>query len=75
MLLRDVPPQDEERELLKIIAETYSSIGRDSLGTGQQNHNFKDSSEKRSERGGRSERRTEYVKPRKGITTLNKNFC
>ncbi|KAJ1192197.1 hypothetical protein NDU88_001509 [Pleurodeles waltl] len=30
MLLRDVPQQDQERELPKIIAENYSSIGRDS---------------------------------------------
>ncbi|KAJ1191472.1 hypothetical protein NDU88_000788 [Pleurodeles waltl] len=133
MRLRDVPQQDQERELPKIIAETYSSIGRDSLGarpqkpqfqgkinkdnTKQQpegnkkrwdknqqkpkkemgesprmetpqnryNHrnrenikmpdryqytdthqsrSFQDSSEKRNERDGRSERRTEYVKPR-----------
>ncbi|KAJ1136500.1 hypothetical protein NDU88_002916 [Pleurodeles waltl] len=133
MRLCDVPQQDQERELLKIIAETYSSIGRDSLGarpqkpqfqgknckenakqqpegnkkrwekkqqtpkkergesprteTAQNRYNlrnrdniktpdryqytdtrqscsFQDSSEKRNERGGRSERRTEYVKPR-----------
>ncbi|KAJ1161512.1 hypothetical protein NDU88_001997 [Pleurodeles waltl] len=30
--LRDAPQQDQELELPKIIAETYSSIGRDSLG-------------------------------------------
>ncbi|KAJ1159637.1 hypothetical protein NDU88_000143 [Pleurodeles waltl] len=133
MRLRDVPQQDQERELPKIIAETYSSIGRDSLGarpqkpqfqgqickenakqqpegnkkrwekkqqtpkkergesprteTPQNRYNlrnrdniktpdryqytdtpqscsFQDSLEKRNERGGRSERRTEYVKPR-----------
>ncbi|KAJ1136271.1 hypothetical protein NDU88_002688 [Pleurodeles waltl] len=134
MRLRDVPQIDQERELPRIIAETYSSIGRDSLGArpqkpqlqgknnkdnvkqqqpegtkkrwekkqqtpkkdgGQspqpetpqnrynlrnrdnlktpdryqytdtrQSRSFQDSSEKRSERGGRSERRTEYVKPR-----------
>ncbi|KAJ1144101.1 hypothetical protein NDU88_010403 [Pleurodeles waltl] len=33
MRLRDIPPQDQECELPKIIAETYSSIGQDSLGT------------------------------------------
>ncbi|KAJ1129747.1 hypothetical protein NDU88_008113 [Pleurodeles waltl] len=32
MHLMDVPVQDQEHELPKIIAETYSSIGRDSLG-------------------------------------------
>ncbi|KAJ1189034.1 hypothetical protein NDU88_005786 [Pleurodeles waltl] len=134
MRLREVPQIDQERELLRIIAETYSSIGCDSLGArpqkpqlqgknnkdnakqqqpegtkkhwekkqqtpqkdgGQspqpetpqnrynlrnrdnlktperyqytdtrQSRSFQDSSEKRSERGGRSERRTEYVKPR-----------
>ncbi|KAJ1124470.1 hypothetical protein NDU88_002931 [Pleurodeles waltl] len=134
MRLRDVPQINQERELPRIIAETYSSIGRDSLGArpqkpqlqgknnkdnakqqqpestkkrwekkqqtpkkdgGQspqpetpqnrynlrnrdnlktpdryqytdtrQSRSFQDSSEKRSERGGRSERRTEYVKPR-----------
>ncbi|KAJ1214187.1 hypothetical protein NDU88_001813 [Pleurodeles waltl] len=133
MLLRDVPQQDQERELPKIIAETYSSIGRDSLGARpqkpqflgkinkdnakqqpegnktrwekkqqtakkergesprtetpqtrydlrnrdniktpdryqytdtHQSCSFQDSSEKRNERGGRSEQRTEYVKPR-----------
>ncbi|KAJ1130739.1 hypothetical protein NDU88_009087 [Pleurodeles waltl] len=134
MCLRDVPLLNQERELPRIIAETYSIIGRDSLGArpqkpqlqgknnkdnakqqqpegskkrwekkqqtpkkdgGQspqpetpqnkynlrnrdtlktpdryqytdtrQSRSFQDSSEKRSERGGRSERRTEYVKPR-----------
>ncbi|KAJ1135003.1 hypothetical protein NDU88_001449 [Pleurodeles waltl] len=133
MRLREVPQINQERELPRIIAETYSSIGCDSLGArpqkpqlqnknskdnakqqqsegtkkrwekkqqpkqneGQspqpetpqnrynlrnrdnlktpdryqntdtrQSHSFQDSSEKRSERGGRSERRTEYVKPR-----------
>ncbi|KAJ1124468.1 hypothetical protein NDU88_002929 [Pleurodeles waltl] len=134
MRLRDVPQINQERELQRIIAETYSSIGRDSLGArpqkpqlqgknnkdnakqqqpegtkkrwekkqqtpkkdgGQspqpetpqnrynlsnrdnlktpdiyqytdtrQSRSFPDSSEKRSERGGRSEPRTEYVKPR-----------
>ncbi|KAJ1216668.1 hypothetical protein NDU88_004269 [Pleurodeles waltl] len=134
MRLRDVPQGNQERELPRIIAETYSSIGRDSLGArpqkpqlqgknskdttkqqqpegtkkrwekkqqtpkkdrGQspqpetpqnrynlrnrdnlktperyqytdtrQSRSFQDSSEKRNERGGRSERRTEYVKPR-----------
>ncbi|KAJ1164321.1 hypothetical protein NDU88_004761 [Pleurodeles waltl] len=134
MRLRDVPLLNQERELPRIIAETYSSIGRDSLGArpqkpklqgknnkenakqqqpegskkrwekkqqtpkkdgGQspqpetpqnkynlrnrdtlktpdiyqytdtrQSRSFQDSSEKRSERGGRSEQRTEYVKPR-----------
>ncbi|KAJ1214672.1 hypothetical protein NDU88_002290 [Pleurodeles waltl] len=32
MHLRDVPQLDQEWELPKLIAETYSSIGRDSLG-------------------------------------------
>ncbi|KAJ1125708.1 hypothetical protein NDU88_004131 [Pleurodeles waltl] len=32
MRLRDVPQINQERELPRIIAETYSSIGRDSLG-------------------------------------------
>ncbi|KAJ1177090.1 hypothetical protein NDU88_002352 [Pleurodeles waltl] len=32
MLLRDVPQEDQERVRPKIIAEAYSSIGRDSLG-------------------------------------------
>ncbi|KAJ1104598.1 hypothetical protein NDU88_002008 [Pleurodeles waltl] len=32
MRLRDVPQLDQERELLRIIAETYSSISCDSLG-------------------------------------------
>ncbi|KAJ1169906.1 hypothetical protein NDU88_001794 [Pleurodeles waltl] len=134
MRLRDVPQINQERELPSIIAETYSSIARDSLGArpqkpqlqgknskdtttqqqpegtkkrwekkqqtpkkdrGQslqpetpqnrynlrnrnnlktpdryqytdtrQSRSFQDSSEKRSETGGRSEWRTEYVKPR-----------
>ncbi|KAJ1172156.1 hypothetical protein NDU88_004006 [Pleurodeles waltl] len=133
MRLRDVPQQDQEREVPKIIAETYSSIGRDSLGARpqktpfqgkinkdntkqqpednkkpwekkqqtpkkergesprtetpqnrynlrnrdniktpdryqytdtRQSRSFQDSAEKRNERGGPSERRIEYVKPR-----------
>ncbi|KAJ1091602.1 hypothetical protein NDU88_004721 [Pleurodeles waltl] len=134
MRLRDVPQVDQERELPRIIVETYSSIGRDSLGARlqkpqfqgkgskdatkqqqpegtkkswekkqqtpkkergesprpetpqtrynlrnrdnlktpdryqytdtRQSRSFQDSSEKRNERGGRSERRTEYEKPR-----------
>ncbi|KAJ1128821.1 hypothetical protein NDU88_007195 [Pleurodeles waltl] len=40
MLLRDVPQQDQEWELPKIIAETYSSIGRDSLGARPQKPQF-----------------------------------
>ncbi|KAJ1083060.1 hypothetical protein NDU88_003220 [Pleurodeles waltl] len=40
MRLRDVPQQDQERELPKIIAETYSSIGRDSLGARSQKPQF-----------------------------------
>ncbi|KAJ1169430.1 hypothetical protein NDU88_001323 [Pleurodeles waltl] len=133
MWLRDVPQQDQERELPKVIAETYSSIGQDSLGARpqkpkfqgksnednskqqpegnkkhwdkkqqtpkkekgeslrtetpenrynlrnrdniktpdryqytdtRQSRSFQDSSEKRNERGGRSERRTDFVKPR-----------
>ncbi|KAJ1109654.1 hypothetical protein NDU88_007014 [Pleurodeles waltl] len=61
MQLWDGPPQDQEHELPKIIAETYSSIGRDSLGARPTKSQFQ---EKRSERGGCSERRTEYMKPR-----------
>ncbi|KAJ1181564.1 hypothetical protein NDU88_006769 [Pleurodeles waltl] len=37
---RDVLQQDQERELPKIIAETYSSIGRDSLGARPQKPKF-----------------------------------
>ncbi|KAJ1210982.1 hypothetical protein NDU88_006344 [Pleurodeles waltl] len=40
MRLRDVPQQDQERELPKIMAETYSSIGRDSLGARPQKPKF-----------------------------------
>ncbi|KAJ1088387.1 hypothetical protein NDU88_001544 [Pleurodeles waltl] len=40
MRLRDVPQLDQERELPKIIAETYSSIGRDSLGARPQKPQF-----------------------------------
>ncbi|KAJ1116375.1 hypothetical protein NDU88_004590 [Pleurodeles waltl] len=42
MCLRDVPQQDQERELPKIIAETYSSIGRDSLGLDRKNLYFRE---------------------------------
>ncbi|KAJ1130792.1 hypothetical protein NDU88_009139 [Pleurodeles waltl] len=40
MRLRDVRQLDQERELPKIIAETYSSIGRDSLGARSQKPQF-----------------------------------
>ncbi|KAJ1165533.1 hypothetical protein NDU88_005959 [Pleurodeles waltl] len=40
MRLRDVPQQDQEWEQPKIIAETYSSIGRDSLGARPQKPQF-----------------------------------
>ncbi|KAJ1191107.1 hypothetical protein NDU88_000423 [Pleurodeles waltl] len=40
MRLRDVPQLDQEQELHKIIAETYSSIGRDSLRARPQKPHF-----------------------------------
>ncbi|KAJ1171273.1 hypothetical protein NDU88_003138 [Pleurodeles waltl] len=40
MRLRGVPQQDQERELPKIIAETYSCIARDSLGARPQKPQF-----------------------------------
>ncbi|KAJ1201426.1 hypothetical protein NDU88_005235 [Pleurodeles waltl] len=40
MRLRDVPQLDQERELPRIISETYSSIGRDSLGARPQKPQF-----------------------------------
>ncbi|KAJ1185895.1 hypothetical protein NDU88_002681 [Pleurodeles waltl] len=40
MRLRDIPQLDQERELPRIIAETYSSIGRDSLGARPQKPQF-----------------------------------
>ncbi|XP_069098230.1 interleukin-20-like [Pleurodeles waltl] len=46
MPLRDVPQQDQERELPKIIAETYSSIGRDSLGDRPSKPQFQGTSNK-----------------------------
>ncbi|KAJ1216523.1 hypothetical protein NDU88_004124, partial [Pleurodeles waltl] len=46
MRLHDVPQKDQERELPKIIAETYSSIGRYSLGARPTKSQFQGKSNK-----------------------------
>ncbi|KAJ1097894.1 hypothetical protein NDU88_003010 [Pleurodeles waltl] len=69
--LRETPHQEQERQLPKIISDTYTSIGRDRLGAKPKNWKYRvpptrrDTPDRRSERGGHQDRHPEYVNEKK----------